>query len=260
MMDASFVYHSQVLNRQVAIRCLVPQGRDLKCLFLLHGYGGNHNQWCEKSIISRLAQQYRLVVVMPGCGDGYYEDTREDLPRFIGEELVTYVQQHLPVSPKREDRFIGGVSMGGFGALLIGAGYGDVFGKIVSFSGAFIIGDVVIGNQGVLGNANPQYFKDVFGDLEQLEGSHRDPVAQAIRAAGEGKMPPVFLLCGDQDVLHRCNRKTAGILAQRGISTVWYSGAGGHRWPFWNEVLPAAIQWLTEGTLPEGAERVNKTE
>ena len=242
MKDICVLLDSAILNRSIPIRMLIPEGENLKCLVLLHGYGGDHNQWCEKSILSQLAQEHHMAVIMPSCGDGYYEDTLEDLPAFLGQELVSYVRKAWPISPQREDLYIGGVSMGGFGALLIGAKFPEVFGKIAAFSGAFIITDVAIGNQGVLGNANPNYFKRIFGDLAELEGSDRDPVAVATWVGTA--MPPVYLTCGKQDVLHRCNLRVVEALRTHGVSVTWQEGEGSHTWPFWNKVLPDVMAWL----------------
>lgn len=259
MKDYQIEHYSTVLKRTTHFRCLVPKGTNLKCLFLLHGYGGNHNQWCDESIVSQLAERYNLVVVMPGCGNGYYEDTNEDIPSFIGEELVAVIRKTLPVSHNQEDTFIGGVSMGGFGALLIGAKYNNVFGKIVSLSGAFIIPDVVIGNQGVLGNAEPQYFKDIFGDLETLEGSNRDPVAEAICMASAASKQQICFLCGTEDPLYQCNSKVVKALRKNNIPVVWHSSMGKHCWDYWNALLLDIFKWLVEDCAPEGADDGDNT-
>lgn len=241
---------SSVLGRNVPVRFLVPEGSNLKCLFLLHGYGGDHDHWCDNSPIVQLAQTHQLAVVMPACGNGYYEDTTEDMPRFLGEELLSYAKANLPISDAAEDIYIAGMSMGGFGALLIGAKYPHAFGKIASLSGAFVIADVVIGNPGVLGNADPNYFKRIFGSLDQLEGSSRDPLAVAIRALAQGHLPPVYLLCGTEDVLHAGNRKLANALRDHGARILWQDGPGAHGWEFGNRMLPDLIHWLAEDTTP----------
>lgn len=244
MKDEQIYFPSAVLRRTVPIRVLVPDGRNFKCLILLHGYGGDQDQWCRKSGIRELARRYGIAVLMPGCGDGYYEDTAEDLPQFVGEELTEYARKHLPVADGSAALAIAGVSMGGFGALLIGSKYGNRFGKIASFSGAFIIPDVVIGNPGVLGNADPDYFRRVFGDFETLEGSRRDPLAEALRAADRNALPELWLLCGNQDVLFRENQKIAELLRARGVPVVWHHGDGGHTWDFWNAHLEKIMEWI----------------
>lgn len=259
MKDLKIYLFSVTLGRAISVRCLLPEGNNLKCLFLLHGFGGNHNQWCDESIITLLVKQYGLAVVMPHCGNGYYEDTQEDMPYFVGSELVSYIRKVLPVSNKKEDTYIAGVSMGGFGALLIGAKFPNVFGKIVSLSGAFIIPDVVIGNPGVLGNANPDYFRKVFGDFDTLEGSTRDPVAETIRTSSTGVLSKIFLLCGTEDVLHQGNLKVVKDLRKHSIPVVWCSYKGTHSWPFWNASLPAIFKWLVEDYVPERADNGNIT-
>lgn len=254
MKDHQFEYYSATLKRNIYIRYLIPEGSNLKCLVLLHGYNGDHHQWYNKSIISQLAEQYSLVVVTPHCGNGYYVDTQEDIPNFVGNELVSYIRKVLPISPKPDDTYIAGVSMGGFGALLIGAKFGNVFGKIASLSGAFIIPDVVIGNQGVLGNADPRYFKEIFGDFETLEGSDKDPLAVAIKAYENKRLPSLCLLCGTEDALYQGNLKVVKNLRKHGIPVVWYGGTGNHRWPFWNDMLPYVIKWLVEDYIPAEAD------
>ena len=254
MENRSFLFASKVLNRDVPVRLLVPSASNMKCLILLHGYNGTQDQWYEKTTIEELAAQYNLIVAMPGCGNGYYEDTQEDIPRFIGEELVSFIRSSYPVSQEQKDMYISGVSMGGFGALLIGAKYWKIFGKIASLSGAFIIPDVVIGNQGVLGDADPDYFKAIFGDFENLEGSSRDPVAEAIRHIKGKNKPSICMLCGTEDVLYQGNLKVVKVLRKNDIPVLWYGGKGNHRWPFWNDMLPYVIKWLLDDFVPEGVD------
>lgn len=246
MKDSLVHIFSDALRRDVPVRVLLPSGQNLKCMILLHGYGGDHNQWCTHSTIAMLAKQYHLCILMPSCNDLYYEDTIEDIPRFIGIELIDYAKSNLPVSARRKDFSIAGVSMGGFGALLLGSKFPELFGKIASLSGAFIIPDVVIGNQGVLGHANPEYFKRIFGSFEELEGSSRDPLAEALRATHKHTLPKVFLLCGNQDVLFRENRNVATVLREYGATVAWYEAEGNHTWNLWNKYLSVMINWVVD--------------
>ena len=68
-------FTSRFLGREAEYALFLPKGEGpFKTLYLLHGYGGNARQWKEKSAVARLAAAHRLAVVMPGCGDGYYQD------------------------------------------------------------------------------------------------------------------------------------------------------------------------------------------
>ena len=238
--------NSEVLSRTIGLNILSPECPSGKWLLLLHGYGGDEHAWTEHTNLFALVRKYRLTVVMPSCGDGFYEDTQEAMGRFLGEELLAFLREKFQVSDIREESFIAGVSMGGFGALLLGSRYSQVFGKIACFSGAFILHDVAIGNPGVLGNADVNYFRRVFGDFATLEGSGRDPLVQARRAVDENRMSPVYLLCGNQDLLIRCNQCMATELMRLGIPVVVQTAEGGHCWDFWNRHLESVIQWLVQ--------------
>ena len=114
------VFPSQILGRDFEYRILLPEGgiRPLPTLYLLHGYGGSSAQWLEKSDAKRWAEAFGLAIVLPSAGSGYYQDnprTGERMKTFIGEELVAHTRARFPLSPRREDTFIAGVSMGGFG-------------------------------------------------------------------------------------------------------------------------------------------------
>ena len=238
---------SSVLGRSISVRFIIPEGENLPCLFLLHGYDGNQDEWYEKSNIVRVAAEYNLVVVMPGCGNGYYEDTHEDMPRFLGDELLAYVRGELPVSDLPEKTYIAGVSMGGFGAILVGSKYNHAFGKMASLSGAFIIHDIAIGNPGVLRNADVNYFRSVFGDFSSLEGSSRDPIAEAVRTAKADPLPKICILCGENDILYEANKEAVHDLVKNEIPVVWYSVSGNHSWSLWNDMMPHVVRWLIDG-------------
>lgn len=235
---------SQCLKRDIPVNIVIPDTPSGKWLLLLHGYGGNQNEWLEKSAITEYVQKYDLTLVMPGSGDGYYEDTKEPMGCFLGEELPAFLQNNFPLSSKRNNAYIGGCSMGGFGSILLGARYCEVYGKIVSFGGAFIIHDVAIGNPGVLGNADVNYFRKVFGDFSTLEGSTRDPLFHIQKAANKGKMGSVWLQRGTDDVLYRNNEKMYEELRQMAVPVELISTAGGHRWSTWNQHIKAMMEWL----------------
>lgn len=234
---------SLCLGRNLVVNICIPDQASGRWMLLLHGYGGNQCEWLEKSTIAEHAQKYGLTLVMPGCGDGYYEDTQEPMGCFLGEELPAFICNEFALSSRREDTYVAGASMGGFGALLIGSRYSNVYGKIVSFGGAFIISDVAIGNQGVLGSADVNYFKRVFGDFATLEGSERDPLAQAEKAMQEDRMGSVYLVCGTEDILIRCNERMYEELSRMGVCVRLKIVSGNHSWSTWNHHIEDSLRW-----------------
>ena len=205
---------SQCLKRDIPVNIVLPDRPAGKWMLLLHGYRGDQNEWLTKSSVADLANQYGISLVAPACGDGYYLDTQEPMGCFLGEELPAFLRANFPVS---SDAFILGSSMGGFGSLLLGARYSNVYGKIVSLGGAFIIHDICIGNPEIVHGADINYFKRVFGDFQTLEHSERDPLCHAQNAVKENRMSPVLLFCGTNDLLYRSNKRMRKELHKLGV-------------------------------------------
>ena len=239
---------SRLLGRSVPCRLVQPDTARNRWCLLLHGYGGNQDSWLRDTDAAALAEQNRLNLVIPSCGDGYYENTREPLLDFLGQELPEYLAREYDFSRNREDISVAGVSMGGFGALLLAGSYPEVYGSCASFGGAFILPDVVDWNQRVLGNASYLYFCEVFGDFDTLLGSHRDPEAMARKALAENRLGPVWLVCGEEDPLITANRELADTLRAAGGAVRFTSLPGSHSWACWKPALKEVFRWLGENS------------
>lgn len=240
----SMTVSSRCLGRDIRVNIGLPAEPSGRWLLLLHGYGGDEREWLDKSPVAELAERFGLTLILPGCGDGYYEDTCEPMSRFLGEELPDLVFRHHPLSRKREDAFIAGASMGGFGALLIGSRYSHVYGKIAALGGAFIVHDICIGNPLIVAGADICYFRRVFGDFLTLEGSDRDPLYHVRQAMEARSMGPVHLLCGKEDLLYRSNLKMEQSLRSLGVCVDVLPVSGGHSWKTWNGHLETVFNWL----------------
>lgn len=235
---------SQCLKRDVPVNIVLPETPSGKWLLLLHGYGGNENEWIKKSNIVDLAQEYGIVLCAPSCGNNYYLDVQEPMGCFLGKELPAFIAKNFPISLKRQDSYIAGVSMGGFGSLMIGARYNDVYSKIVAFGGAFIIHDIAIGNPAIVGGADINYFRRVFGDFSTLEGSERDPLSHVQKAVCENRMGSIRLLCATSDILYRSNNRIYEDLKRMGVSVDLLSAPGAHNWSAWAPYLKVMVDWL----------------
>lgn len=221
-----------------------------KTLYLLHGYSGNQDDWLTYSNIRMLADKYNLAVVMPAGENSFYVDgTAQGTAwgRFIGEELVTFTRKLLPLSDKREDTFIGGLSMGGFGAARLGFYYYRSFSRIVSLSGAFITDKIAGQKEGYRDTVSDyHYYRRTFGNLDQIKDSPMDPFWCARQAAQYGKPPKIYMACGEDDFLIEENRAAKAKLQQTGIRLTYVETPGIHDWEFWNRSLEPAVQWLLE--------------
>ena len=136
--------------------------------------------------------------------------------------------------------------MGGFGALLLGCRHPDLFGRIASVSGAFIINALLIGNPEITGSSPDalSHFKNLFGDIPTLAAdAGRNPESAAQEALEKGMMPPVFLACGKDDMLYSRNLRLYRRLQEAGAQITWGEADGCHSWICYEKILPGMVAW-----------------
>ncbi len=224
-------------------------GGPFKTIYLLHGYSGSRNDWLRYSDIELWTKSYGYAVIMPDGGNSFYldnEDTEERFGDHIGRELVSLTRQMFPLSHRREDTVIAGLSMGGFGALRSGLKYPETFGAIIALSSALITDEVAAMQPGT-GNAIAPYgyYRHTFGDPGKLLGSDKDPKHLAEECVKLGLMPDIFLACGTEDFLYTQNDVYHTYLQAIGYPHQWRTQKGSHDFDFWNKAMPAALEWLT---------------
>ena len=175
---------------------------------------------------------------------------------FIGRELVEFTRKSFPLSHRREDTFIGGLSMGGFGAMRNGLKYHDTFGSIISLSGAFILNESVLTKvENPKFPAESEEFKHAcFGpDLREALNSDSNPQVLVERLAEEkAEFPEIYIACGDQDSLLGPNKAFSELLEKHGIPHTFEVGPGSHEWDFWDTYLKRALDWLPLEGKDEG--------
>lgn len=133
MASGRFDFYSNCLKRLVTFQIIIPNDlpmewtennpnykRPMKTLFLLHGYSGSSTDWLVGSPVNELSSNYNLAVVCPTGENAFYLDgpqTGREYASFVGEELIQYVRNTFGLAKEMKDTYIGGLSMGGFGAI-----------------------------------------------------------------------------------------------------------------------------------------------
>ena len=221
---------SNYLHNEVTVGVIVPD-RVEKLLLLLHGYGGSFSHLDENLPLTEYAMSNNMLIVTPNMNNGYYLDKPDfNVSQFLLSELVPHV---LGVYGKEEKlpMYLAGISMGGYGSLLIGMRYPKRFRKVISISGAFIAHDVAIGNPQVVGAPGDtmalKYFTETFAPFDTLENDViRNPVA-AIADCKNNELPELILTCGTEDELYSRNLAVLETLDKKGASYDWYPIKGG---------------------------------
>jgi putative tributyrin esterase len=234
-------FHSEALRRDVQYRVVLHakiNTRDkFPVIYLLHGNGGNFQDWSNYSDVAQFAER-RLILVMPEGHSSHYvnaaevpEDRYED---FIVDDLIPDVERRFPANSARSSRAVIGVSMGGYGAVKMALSHPGLF----VFAGGLSSAVDVPSRPFSIRRAQ-QYRRHslIFGPWSSEARRSRDPFVLA-RSIDPTKVPFMFLTCGDVEGLLATNRQFAALLAQRRFAYEFHTGPGTHDWNQWNQRLP----------------------
>lgn len=262
-------FFSESLKRNVTCNVVLPvdkrsmdgnkpreKDRPLKTLYLLHGVYGDYTEWMNNTRVALWAQDMNIAVVMPSGENKFYsdiEDSYDYFGRFVGEELVEMTRRMFHLSDKREDTYVAGLSMGGYGALATGLRYPETFGAIGAFSACLILDGTSVDDKGtqliqrgVQGGepiSRAEFYESSLGPLEPL-CERNDVYALASKCAAEGKLPAIFQSCGSSDFLLKGNRKFRDYVENLHGSIHYEEGEGAHEWNYWDKSLFHFLRWL----------------
>jgi enterochelin esterase-like enzyme len=216
----------------------------LPLVVLLHGAFGSAWQWALRGgahlTASRLVESGEippLALAMPsdgmwGNGSGYVPHVDADYERWIVDEVP--VVARLGDDRVTEDSllFIAGLSMGGFGALRLGAKYPDRFAGISAHSTVTTVARLAEIVDPRL-EAVPAFGEPDGSALTWLEGNHE-------------RLPPLRFDCGGDDGLLPANRALHAALDARQIPHTYEEFAGGHDWLYWRLHLADTLRFFGE--------------
>ena len=243
-------YYADALGVQTRMHVLLPQrlaAGKAKTLYLLHGMSDDEGTWMRRTSIERYAEEKGLAVVMPDGGLGWYTDMYSGLAwfKFISGELPALCRRFFPIlSDKREDTYIGGNSMGGYGALKCALRAPRTFSKVISLSGALDAADTAINNTVP---ATRRYWEDVFGPAEDVPGSENDLFAAATALTDPALRPRIYMWCGTEDFLYAQNTRMRDHLRALGYDLTYEESPGDHQWQYWDKKIAGALDWLLPG-------------
>ncbi len=252
---------SESLMRTVPVNVILPvdklvfpgmtkrEDKPYKTLYLLHGILGNYTDWVNGTRLQRYAEEHDLAVVMPSGDNAFYVDQpagNNYYGEFIGRELVELTRKMFPLSAAREDTYIGGLSMGGYGALRNGLKYHETFGAIVALSAALITDRLEERTDDTpFFMEKRAYAEAVFGNLKDVTNGDMHPVWLVEQMCRQGVvLPEIYMACGDQDSLLGANKEFVDFLQKKNIPVTFEVGKGSHEWDFWDAYIKKGIEWL----------------
>ena len=250
-------FHSDVLGMAMQADVILPQkntsligmqtrdSETYKTLWLLHGLSDDNTIWQRRTSIERYASEKGIAVVMVNGERSWYTDMK------YGGRFFTYLTDELPkicrnffrgMSDKREDNFVAGLSMGGYGALKCALSYPDRYAAAASLSGAVDIAAYVDGKN----ELDDPYWYSILGDFDKVRGSKNDLFALAESCAKSEVKPRLFLWCGTEDHLIGSNRRLKAHLDALSLENTYRESEGYHSWHWWDLHIQSALSFFFE--------------
>lgn len=243
-------FHSKALNMPVMLDVLIPQGHGgYRQLYLLHGAGGDHTSWLLKSRVADYAEGKNIAVIMPSGNNKCYVNNHygKNYFTFLTEELPEQCETWFALSGKREDRFIAGMSMGGYGAVHAALKKPDFYAAAFSYSGLLDISERFLRPQGL-------DLKPVFGNSDTFSTEEEDLFVlthnfEEKTGVNVDNAPQFLISCGLQDKRIDMSRRLFEEMKQKGFAVSYIEKDGGHDWNYWNQCICSTLDIIEGGAL-----------
>ncbi|MBE5808074.1 MAG: hypothetical protein E7317_07015 [Clostridiales bacterium] len=202
-------------------------------LYLLHGHGNDYQCWTRYTSVERLAEEQRIAVVTFNGENKAYNDLPGDdrYEAFLNEELPELITADFPISARREDTYIAGLSMGGYGTLAHAFRHPERYCAYGAMSAAPSIRE----RRAAQGSPWAELFGNAIEPLEEAEARVREGAA----------LPKGYICCGTEDFLYPQNVRFVKALKALGVEFTWHPVEGyAHEWRYWDIEIANFLDWI----------------
>jgi len=237
MATSEVKFFSEALGRDSMLTVLQPDrcDRPLGVLYLLHGVGDDHTSWATMFDLAGAISAADLIVVLPDGARSYFCNYQKPGPEggryedLIVRDVIEYVDANYNTIAERRGRVIAGLSMGGYGSLMLAMRHPELFCGAASHSGSLYFGhephpfgkEYPTGLMNLLATEAPDEDYDCFSLAAKLAELPADEV------------PAIRFDCGLDDYQIDTNRRLHDHLTSLGIAHTYEEFPGGHTWNYW---------------------------
>lgn len=245
-------YKSMALLRGVTVDVILPSdgmgGVEIptpyKTLYFLPGYSADSTELLQYLSLRSQSELKGIAIVIPNGENSFYidrPDRNQNFSTFVGKELVEITRKYLPLSNKKEDTYIGGISMGGYGALLNGLRYHDTFSKVAVMSPCVDAYDLMMQDA-------PGFSLELFNQLFRSKEQYMAEDTNLSKAYTEAESRPrIFIGCGRQDILvYKQVKKFVAELTEKNVPVDYKEMEGNHDLDCWERMLDAEFSFLAD--------------
>jgi len=254
---------SSVLNRSVKYTIYLPADyetseRTYPVVYLLHGYTDDNTAWVQFGEINRLADAAiaegtipPMIIVMPNGDSSWYinsYDGKEKYEDFFVKEFIPTIEKTYRIKAEKTFRGIAGLSMGGYGTLILSLKHPELFSAAAPLSAAVF-------DDNTLTSIPDKNYENTFGQLfgRGLKGKDRlndswysNSVLKIIetKSADDLRKVHYWIDCGDDDFLTKGNCLLHIALTDKGVPHEFRMRDGAHTWTYWRTGIIPALAFI----------------
>jgi S-formylglutathione hydrolase FrmB len=239
------------LGRTKKLSVLIPSGYDptkrYPVLYLLHGYTGGYEDWVARTKLRDYMKDVPMLVVMPDGENSWYVNSftepNERFEDYLVNDVPHYVQTMYSVDTTRQA--IAGLSMGGYGALMLALRHPAKYDFAGSLSGAIAF------PRGMNDTTHPPE-RSLHASLVRVFGERTGGFRNAhdvyllYRQTSKDSLPYIYMVIGTQDGYRTflpAHRAFTDLLRTYGAAYEYHETPGGHNWQFWDkEIRPLIVR------------------
>ncbi len=225
-------FSGQSIGKHTSMDVIVPNSGSgpFPVLYLLHGLSDDCTRWRRQTSIERYVEDLPLIVVMPDGGRSFYvNDPRPGGRAYedhIVKDVVGFVDRVFPTIAAARGRAVAGLSMGGYGAMMLALKHPDLFCAGAAHSGAFLFAHEK--RQWVQGKEDVTFLN------QAVRPKDYDVFRLAAACKTRRRRPALRFDCGLDDWLLASNRAFHTHLDKLGLAHEYAEHPGGHSWDYWD--------------------------
>jgi putative tributyrin esterase len=247
----NFQFKSKILSQNTDVTVYIPdkviqrgEVEKAKVIYLLHGKNGNHESWGRESHAFKYADEYGVILVAPYAANSFYTNMvyGDRYWDYIAEELPKAISNSFRISASKENTFVCGYSMGGYGALKLGLCYPERYKAVATLSGSLrSVEDTKL----KIDNGDRPDLLFAFGDCGEKIVNESDIFYLTKKLLNEKrKLPKLYVYCGTNDSLYNVNCRYRDFALENNIDVIFREDQGDHSFKYWDKELREFLELI----------------
>ncbi len=260
----SLIVKSAILGRDVKYSIYLPadyekSDRSYPVLYLLHGSGDNETGWVQFGEVNKITddavkkgESAPMIIVMPDGGlTGFINnfDNRVRYEDFFTQEFMPFIEKTYRIRAQKRFRAIAGLSMGGYGTLVLATKHPELFAAAAPLSAG-------VRTDQEMTEIDSAYYAQTMGvrNGQGLKGKERltphyyqNSVLKLLENGNAAALKTVrfYIDCGDDDFLIKGNMAIHGLMIDKKIPHEFRVRDGGHSWTYWRAAMSEVLKFIS---------------